>query len=305
MPHRTTRPLALFALGFLAACSSSAPREEPYKGPEEFVEPPSPDAAPIGKFLADFDTTMRLWNNRMLTARNEGQRREARELESIMGVQSVRRFDELVVQLQTGPARNRQRAAAALGFSHAPAALSPLVGALDDPDADVVHNALLGLTLLGLPETPSEPVVALMTDSGDPETRSNAAYALRTFVEAGQDPTPYLGAVRASLNDASGGVRVQCALLVGLAADGPSVEKLSDMLHASEPLVTHAAIEALKLIGLEDDPSKGEVARALVTRWRSADRNLAPRLRLAMAQLSGIDLGDEPAPWIEWAQKLP
>jgi HEAT repeat protein len=305
MPQRIPHSLALIAVGLLAACSSSPTEPEAFKGPEEFVEPPSPDDAPMGKFLADFDNSMRYWTNLMLAARNEEQRREARQLEAIMGVQAVRRFDELVVELETGPARNRQRAAAALGFSRDRAALAPLVGALDDPEADVVHNALLGLTLLGFAETTPEPIVALMVDSPDPETRSNAAYALRTFVEAGQDPTPYLGTVRAGLNDPSGGVRVQCALVAGLAADGASVEKLGDMLHSSEPLVTHAAIEALKLIGLEDGHSKGPVARLLVNRWRKADRALEPRLRLAMIQLAGIDYGEDAEPWIEWAQKLP
>lgn len=305
MPSSTSRPLALLLLGLLAACSSSAAEPEPYKGPEEFVEPPSPDDVSMGKFLADFDTSMRFWTNRMLGARSEEQRREARELENIMGVQAVRRFDELVVELQTGPARNRQRAAAALGFSHDRAALAPLVAALDDPDPDVVHNALLGLTLLGFPETPSDPILALMSDSPDAETRSNAAYALRTFVEAGQDPAPYLGTVRAALSDPEGGVRVQCALLLGLAADPESVEKLGDMLYAPEALVQHAAIEALKLVGTGDPHTKGPVARLLVTRWRKADRKLEPRLRLAMVQLAGIDYGEEPTPWIEWAQKLP
>ncbi|HVS17942.1 MAG TPA: HEAT repeat domain-containing protein [Planctomycetota bacterium] len=305
MPQLTPRSLALMAVGLLAACSSSSADPEPYKGPAEFVEPPSPDEAPMGKFLADFDNSMRYWTNLMLGARSEAQRRDARQLEAIMGMQSVRRFDELVVELETGPARNRQRAAAALGFSRDRAALAPLVGALDDPDADVVHNALLGLTLLGFADTAPGPVVALMVDSPDPETRSNAAYALRTFVEAGQDPSPYMGAIRSALNDPSGGVRVQCALVTGLAADAPAVEKLGDMLHSSEPLVTHAAIEALKLIGSEDDRSKGTVARLLVNRWRKADRALQPRLRLAMIQLAGIDFGEDSEPWIEWAQKLP
>jgi hypothetical protein len=168
-----------------------------------------------------------------------------------------------------------------------------------------VHNALLGLTLLGFPETPSEAIVALMTDSPDAETRSNAAYALRSFVEAGQDPAPYLGAVRASLSDPAGGVRVQCALMAGLAADAQSVETLGDLMYATEPLVAYAAIEGLRLVGANDDHSKGAVARLLVTRWRKADRSVEPRVRLAMVRLAGIDYGDEATPWIEWAQKLP
>lgn len=305
MPHRCPRPLAPLAAVLLAACSSSPSGSEPYPGPQEYVEPPEQVDTPLGKFLADFDGMMRYWTNLMLVARSEEQRRESRELELFMGVQAVRRFDELVLALQTGPARNRQRAAAALGFSRDRAALGHLVAALGDPDPDVVHNALLGLTLLGFPETPHEAVVVLLRDSPDPQTRSNAASALRTFVEAGQDPSPYLGSVRAALHDDSGGVRVQCALLVGLAVDRESVERLSDMTHQSEPLVTSAAVEALLMIGKGDDHAKGSVARHLVARWRGADKQLELRLRLAMVQLAGIDYGDDETLWIEWAQRLP
>lgn len=305
MPHRLPRLFAPLALGLLTACSSSPSEPEAFKGPEEYVAPPEQVDAPMGKFLADFDSSMRYWTNLMLAARSEEQRREARELEAIMGVQSVRRFDELVVELQTGPARNRQRAATALGFSRDRAALPHLVAALGDPEPDVVHNALLGLTLLGFPETPSEAVVVLLRESGDPETRSNAAYALRTFVEAGQDPAPYLGDVRAALHDEFGGVRVQCALLVGLAADSASVERLGDMTHQPEALVANAAVEALLMIGREDDHAKGPVARKLVERWRGAEEQLEQRLRIAMVQLAGIDYGEDEEPWIEWAQRLP
>jgi hypothetical protein len=308
MPKRRTRPIVLLvplACGWFAACSSSSPQPERYPGPQEYVEPPEPEVSAMGKFLADFDGMMRYWTNLMLAARSEEQRREARELEAPMGVQSVRRFDELVVELETGPARNRQRAAAALGFSRDRAALPHLVAALGDSDPDVVHNALLGLTLLGFPETPHESIVALLSSHPDPDTRSNAAYALRTFVEAGQDATPYLGAARAALHDTSGGVRLQCALLVGLAGDGDSVEALGDMTHQGEALVASAAVQALLLIGQRDDRAKGTVARQLVQRWRGADGALEQRLRLAMVRLAGIDYGEDELEWIEWAQRLP
>lgn len=308
MPKRPVRLhvlLAPFLSGLLAACSSSSSEPEKYPGPQEYVEPPEPTDSPIGKLLADFDGTLRYWTNLMLAARTEEQRREARELEAIMGVQAVRRFDELVVELQTGPARNRQRAAAALGFSRDRAALAPLLAALDDPDPDVVHNALLGLTLLGFPETPHEAIVALLESHPDPETRSNAAYALRSFVEAGQDPVPYLGTVRAALHDESPGVRVQCALIAGLAGDTASIERLSDMTHQTETLVAFAAVQALQMIGQVDDRAKGTVARSLVECWRAADGALEQRLRLALVRLAGLDYGEEEEEWIEWAQRLP
>ena len=61
---------------------------------------------------------------------------------------------------------------------------------------------------------------------------------------------------------------------------------------------------ALEMPGVVDEMDD-EVARLLVARWRKADRELEPRVRLAMIQLAGLDYGDDAKPWIEWAQKLP
>src|SRR5688572_22189831 len=158
---RTSLPsfLAALALAVAASCASTPSSPAADEGAEAYV-PIQPQAdEPIGKFLADVDLSMRYWTNLKLSARSEEDRRKARELESIVGIASTRRLEELLVELQSGPPRNRQRAATALGFTHDRRALGPLLAALDDADPDVVHNALLGLTLLGFPDTPTLRIV--------------------------------------------------------------------------------------------------------------------------------------------------
>lgn len=292
-------------LALLAACSSSATQEPQPAVEETFVPHQPPQPEPIGKLLADLDLKMRAWTNLTLTARSEEERRRARELGSMLQLETRKRLDELVLELETGPPRNRQRAAAALGFTHDPRVLGPLLAALEDPDLDVVHNALLGLALLSLAETPTETIATLMSEHPDPATRSNAAYALRTVVEAGADPQPVVPAARMALLDSEPGVRLQAALVVGLAADGESVQRLADLLHDEEPLVQLAATEALVLIGQRSGPHKGAAARALVDAWLDAERLFKARLRESMVTLAGKDLGNDDERWVEWSRNLP
>ena len=53
-------------------------------------------------------------------------------------------------------------AAAALGFTRDPEVLSPLLDALEDPDPRLVGNALLGLTILEDPNTPTERIASIL-----------------------------------------------------------------------------------------------------------------------------------------------
>jgi HEAT repeat protein len=294
---------ALLALSW--GCSSSPDKPDLPEQSEEFVPIQEPDPDPIGKFLADLDLRVRAWTNLTLQGSDEKEKRQARDIAGQLELLTRKRLDELITALETGPPRNRQRAAAALGFSGEQRALGPLIAALEDPDLDVVHNSLLGLAVLKLPETPTQPIAALMSDHADPATRSNAAYALRAVVEAGADPAPVVPAVQMALVDSEPGVRLQAALLAGLAVDGNSVQRLTDLLQDEEPLVQLAAIEALVLIGQGSGPDKGAVARALVTAWIDAGDPLRERLREGMSRVASKDYGRDEMAWVEWSRKLP
>ncbi len=300
------RRLALAPLLVLAACAGSPTDEGAAdESARDYVPIVPEETSPIGKFLADVDGSIRAWTNLTLTARTGEDRSKARELEAILHRETLRRIDELIAELEAGPPRNRQRAAAAVGFTHDARAQSPLLAALDDTNPDVVHNALLGLALLSLPDTPTERIVELLQVHSDPQTRSHAAYALRSIAEAGADAQALVDMGRLALLDTDPGVRVQAALLVGLAGDGESVQRLADLARRDEPLVRSAAVEALVLIGKRNLPSKGACARALVDAWSEADGASRARLHQALARLAEENLGNDEERWQKWATNLP
>jgi HEAT repeat protein len=290
----------------LSACNSS----ETAKKPDGAVAIDDLDVVSIqteelaiGEFLAKIDLAMRAWTRLAQTAASPEERRQARELERFLRHQTAQRRAELVVQLETGPPYNRVRAASALGFTDA-SALSPLLAALSDPEPDVVHNALLGLALLADPTTPLEPIATLLQEGSDPHTRANAAYALRSVIEAGASSAPALDAARSGLVDSEPLVRVQAALILGLAADGESIAVLNDLLYDPTPLVSRAAIEALVLIAEGDPSSRGPVARALVAAVEHAPSMTRPPAKAALLEVAGKDHGEHDE-WLRWAQGLP
>jgi HEAT repeat protein len=297
---------ALCSAAALSACNSSESSKKK-DGPVaiddlDVVSIQTEDLA-IGEFLAKIDLAMRAWTRLAQTAANAEERRQARELERFLRHQTSQRRAELVVQLETGPPYNRVRSASALGFTDA-SALSPLLAALSDPEPDVVHNALLGLALLADPTTPLEPISALLQGDSDPHTRANAAYALRSVIEAGAGAGPALDAARQGLIDSEPLVRVQAALILGLAADGESIEALNDQLYDPTPLVSRAAIEAMVLIAERDPSQRGRVARALVAAVDHAPSMVRSPAKAALLQVAGEDHGEREE-WVRWAQGLP
>jgi HEAT repeat protein len=302
---RRTPAIGLLLLS--AACSSTDKSDSGLQEVEiQEIDPIAivEEDVPIGMFLADVDRALRAWTNLTHTANTPEERRQARQLEMVLRHSTAKRADELIQQLETGPPRNRVRAASALGFSGKEAALSPLLAALSDASLDVVHNALLGLALLANPDTPVDQICKLMETSTDPHTRSNAAYALRNIAEAGGDAEGAVNSARLALVDPEPMVRVQAALILGLAADPRSIKPLADAIYDEIPLVGKAAVEALVLIAADDGTNRGPVARALV-RALETSSDTKPYVRRALIEVADRDYGREVSDWNKWAQGLP
>ena len=307
LTQAAARAAALLLVPLLSGACSSTKEKDPNEIEVEDLDALQIqlDDVPIGKFLADTDMAMRAWTNLTHTAGTEEERRQARQLEAVLRHRAQTRMDELIEQLETGPRQNRVRAASALGFSGSPEALSPLLAALSDPAPDVVHNALLGLALLELEETPLEEVCALMLESQDAHIRSNAAYALRTVVEAGGEAPCALSSARLGLIDPEPMVRVQAALLLGLLADADSVDALGDLLYDETPLVAQAAVKGLVLISEDDGIHRGPVVRTLLPAMENASPKVRPYVRRGLLDISGRDWGKETKDWMRWADGLP
>ena len=95
------------------------------------------------------------------------------------------------------------------------------------------------------------------------------------------------------------------ALIVGLVEDSSSLTALTDLLYDSTPLVAHAAAKGLLLVGKADPKVKGQVARALVSALEQSRRSDRTILLRSLIELSAQNLGEDPAAWKEWAQRLP
>jgi len=298
---RSLAQLACAALALCAACAST-PTEDKTDTPNPIQEQ---EQDPIGKFLADFDKSVTQWSSLTLTASTSTEYREARVLESVLVDRTTRRRDELIKELESGPPINRIRAAAALGFTRSVEAQSPLLAALSDSNPDVVHNALLGLAVLGRGDTPLDEICNLLERSVDAQTRSQAAWAMRSIVGAGGSGDRVVGVARRALVDTEPFVRVQCALTLGLLGDKESVPALGDVLYDQGQLVSRAAGEALVLIAKKDVSQKGPVGRKLVEALTKGDGRLQKRAKEDLVQISDVNYGDDLKLWTEWAKRLP
>lgn len=308
--YRSSSPAArhgfvLLAALCLGACAATGSSGKANQDAEPAVRIQTDEAAPLGKLLADLDSAIGRWNSLTLTATTNAEQREARILESVISDMAKRRSAELIEALETGPPINRIRAAGALGFSKSVEAQSPLLAALHDAHPDVVHNALTSLAILGRGDTPLDDICRVLDDNDDPQTRSQAAYALRSIVSAGGGSERAIGAARRGLSDDEPFVRSQCALVLGLESDTPSIPALCDALYDSVPLVGDAAAEALVGIAREEGAEKGRIARALVDAYSKSEARLRRRAKQALVRLSDVNYGEDVKLWSEWAQRLP
>ncbi len=299
------------ALALVPACASSGDtatesKPEPIDG-AALDRPKIQPEDPIGKFLADADNAIYQWCKLALTARTAAQKNQQRALEGVLVDRASRRCDELIAELSGGPPINRIRAAAMLGFSRKPEAQSPLLAALSDPYPDVVHNALLGLAVLGRADTPLDPICHAAEFAEDPQTRAQAAFALRSTINAGGSGSCAVGTARRGLADSEPFVRSQCALTLGLLGDAESVPAIEGQLQDERPHVQSAAVEALLLLTERAPSSKGPVGRALVKAWGGADDE-KPIKSLAMdalVRIADVNYGPDLVLWVEWANRLP
>ena len=208
--------------------------------------------------------------------------------------------------LESGPPRNRAIAAGALGFSASKDVLGPLVVALADKEADVVQNAALSLALLQNTETPMLALLEVMQGNTNGNARANAAYAVRSILEAGGTADEnVIKAARHGLVDEEPFAQAQSALILAIAKDGDSIPDLGELLQAKSPLVMGAGTQALLALGRGDPKLLGPTARAMVTGMGAATKEQRPAIQRAQVLLSGHNYEDDLGKWTEWAQRLP
>ena len=297
--------LALTLSGSLACVSGgSDQREDPAKT-EPFVPLPDSEPESIGFFLTRYDHDLEEWSRQKLSAASPRDQRTLGALERNLEKRAKERQEDLLATFESGPPANRRVATAALGFTHDPSVLGPLLSGLSDPDPEIVQRALLGIGILGQAETPLSEIRFCMLQDPDPWTRNNAAFALQRIASAGGRSDELAESCRAGLQDSDAGVRAQCASTLGIILDPGALAALSSLIYDETNLVALAAATSLARIGRLEPEHKGEVARSLV---EALDRVRADRrihLLGALVWMSDQNLGEDERPWREWAYKLP
>ena len=302
MSNPSRASVLLFAL-LAGACTSGSTSKDVEGTP--YVPLEDPGEEPIGFFLAQFDKSLARWTELTLNAKNERDQRTLRALERNMSKRAVKREEELVQQVHAGPPMNRQVAAVALGFTGDAAHLTPLMNTLSDPNAAVVQKGLLGLGILGVPETPLAEISDLLVNHPDAWTRNNAAFAAQRIVAAGGGTDELIVACRDALIDEEPGVRAQAASILGMLKDPDSLAALGDILYDEVSLASAASATALSRIGRENPERKGEIARLLVDALDEVEPKRRGHLLRELSLLAGRNLGEESTLWREWAYNMP
>lgn len=321
-PQILTTASAALVLAMLGSCASSGKSKSAIArgdgpsvkvaGPTE-IEPYTPltvEQQAIGYALAELDGSIQKWNSMVLTGNEVKDGQRVQYLEEAIRYRAQESFEGLVEQIETGPVINRQIAATALGFTGTADALAPLLAALLDRDDQVVANALLGLSVLGHPETPVENIASKMSDRSQPTSvRVNAGRALRAIRVGhlqGEARAAVTGAARSGLGDEEPGVVMNSALLLAELLDADSILALSERLPHPSSNVARAASRSLAYLGSIEITAKGQVVRALVASLPHVDpRSVRPYVFQDLQRLAGKNYGDDVELWLKYANSLP
>lgn len=287
------------------SCASTSKSDEPVGVPGTPIgNTPLPDPE-FGKYLLELSNAISQWVEQTWSASTTADARKQDLLGTWISERAHRRQADLLRELETGPVQNRIIAAAALGFTRSPEALSPLLAALHDQNDKVRSNALLGLTILQSPDTPPGAICEILSRETDSKLRWSAVYCLRSLAEVGVTDSCMRRSGRLALSDTEPMVRSQAALVLGILDDVDSIPQIAALLYDSFPLVSASASRAIARLGKENDEHRGAAARALVRAMDEGDRDLRTRILPDLISLSGHNYATDTALWKAWAARLP
>ncbi len=264
------------------------------------------DRSGIGSYLVALDRSIQQWNQIFLTGNRTRDQRKLKGVAEDIGFRTRKLFTEIVAQLETGPPYNRRVAAAAIGFVQHSEALSPLLNALSDQDAEVRANALLGLAVLGDSATPLAGIVHELRFGVAESNRSNAALAILEVLRSGGNGGPeVLEAARLGLHDTAPFVRTQSALILAHELDVISIEDLRlQLLEDEANSAAMAAARSLAYIGQKNIKVQGQCARALTSALSRVNKQVKIEVLVVLGRLADKNYPDDAA-WIAWSHRLP
>lgn len=306
------------------------PEEVAYEKALQSYSEVATDDRSRARLIRELDRTLSNWHAAQAEYLGSKERQLTRNYEEILQRKTYMNFETLLDLLRNGDDYQRAIAAAALGFSRLaepaderekqafrerwppkyPDAIGPLVEATESDDFYIANNAVLALAQLGDPNTPIEPIAALL-DRDEPEIRSNAALALARILtpETGERA---IAALLLATNDPEPKVRLHAITAIRRCRHPAGVGSVAKLLSDRYELVAMNAARTLAEIG---DKS---ACAYLITRLKEVlgstpdgkfrpvsdldrrRRNLTDYLIGALEELSGEDYGDDIEEWQEW-----
>ncbi len=278
-----------------ALTPADAAREDFLQRLAEALRRPDPDDA--NTLLNSLEHLLPAWMA-------EQRRGQAAPLENILTIKVVARFDDVLTAFRAGPRERRLVAAWALGFGRVPdndlglisrhaEARDALVGALVEPDDDLLRNVLLGLWKLGDDRTPLRPLLDLLVQHHDPDVRANAALAVGAVLRPG-NIGPAADALLVALGDREPRVRVHAAALARRFPSAAVTTRLLQLLPAEDTPLARAAMASA--LGAARSREAGPLLVGLLS---SALEIEAVSARQALAQIYGHDAGPRASDWTD------
>lgn len=288
-------PLLLAAVALGAGCSSGGTsRDKPYVT-QPYEAPPGRGELSTGELILSCEQHLQAWQQAMAGQRTRQNKEDLQGIELALKAITHREQARLEEQAVSGPPRNRAVASAALAFTADPKVLPLLMNNVSDPDPMVRTNALLGVGVLGLAETPTRPIYAAVSDpAATADVRRNGAYAaFRVAEKTRSDPDGALASTFGSqLGNPDPSVRAQCVVGIGLVRAAPMLPPVTDLLaHDPDAQVRTGCAFALGEIG-----SPGSVG-PLLEAMSDEDKLTAGTARASLVKLHGRDEGPDPDDW--------
>ncbi|MBU0754950.1 MAG: HEAT repeat domain-containing protein [Planctomycetes bacterium] len=243
------------------------------------------------------------WQNAAVNKNSWKQLKIKSNLGSILTRYVYLNFDKILNELERGAQPNRVTAAAALGFSRIPdndkfpqvypRAVQALLRSLESGDDAITQNALLGLAILEVPETPLDLILPLMTRHHNPDVRSNAALCIASVVGPQQSDSvmPY---VLPALRDDAPKVRNHAVSIILKLGDRSAINPLIELMDDRYEMIRVNAARALGEMG--DLQACGALIKNL-THPKESVRFYAHE---ALKKLSGKNFGLDEEDWKEW-----
>lgn len=188
----------------------------------------------------------------------------------------------------------------ALGFSQQKEAIPILVTATRDKELLIRANAAFSLGLLGLKETPAEPLIKMLEDK-EPSIRTTAAFALSRVLRSDNGPQGHLVGgpaalepLHRALNDQYPEVRREVIRALTTLARKESLPYLVKALKDNDELVRINSARALAAIKDKD------AVEPLIMALTDALPLVRDALLYALKEITGLDNGNNVNAWQEW-----